>query len=98
MTNDDREAQEFERAQRAKLGDGAAGRIRAVETYLKSKMNQERYETFRMTVTTAAAIEMIEKHISTSPSQTGPNKIPGYSAMSFEQRRAAQWNRANRAK
>jgi hypothetical protein len=98
MANDDGATEEFARAQRAKLGANGADRIRAVDTYLKSKMNQERYETFRMTVTTAAAIEMIEKHISTSPSQTGPNKIPGYSAMSFEQRRAAQWNRANRAK
>ena len=93
MENNDQAAEAFERAERTKLGEKGEERIRAVETYLKGKLDPARYEAFRKTVTTAAAIETIENHMRGAPSQSGPDKIPGYATMTFEQRRAAQWNR-----
>lgn len=98
-------------AELAKLGEKAPARIGAIETYLKANLVESEYEAIRPAFSSAAAVVAMEKIIAKATGQavpTGgspapiappadPNSIPGYATMTFEQRRNAQYELANKA-
>jgi len=91
------------------LGPNAAARITAAQTWLESVLGKDRGAAVidRMVLhTDVEALEDLQKAFTTQGAASFNNngrdrqvpqteEIPGYDNMSFEQRRAAQWNRAN---
>jgi hypothetical protein len=92
-----------------KLGEKSADRLKAVETFLKAIVGDDLAAPIMATTVTEKQVHAFEKLMGKfssqgagSFSQAGReppdnNKIPGYETMTFEQRRAAQWNRQTRA-
>jgi hypothetical protein len=68
-------------AEGKKLGENAKQRKEAVEAFLKSKLNKEKYEALRFDRTTSAlAFEAIEDLISLATAQQVPSHQPGSGA------------------